>query len=150
MAEKDRTFSELLQDSPKAQAPDVVSIVGLLEKSENPEKFVLIVGDGSAHTLDVSAVRKHAVLGHCIGHVLVQLDIARKDLSGVSAHQLPLSSYKLPILDMPQQVSFTLPTRDSAPTIDVIATIGFENIWGPEIPVAEDVKSDETVGIGNL
>jgi hypothetical protein len=86
MSTEDRSFDELLKDAPKANVSDTVSIAGTLAKSDDPGKFVLTMADGKSVTLDTSAVKKHMVLGHSVGHtvVLVEVDGASAKEAGLS------------------------------------------------------------------
>lgn len=85
MSAEDRSFDELLKDAPKAHVSDTVSIAGTLAKSDDPGKFVLTMADGKSVTLDTSAVKKHMVLGHSVGHtvVLVEVDGASAEEAGL-------------------------------------------------------------------
>lgn len=77
MADEKKSFSELLKDAPLAAQEDTVSLVGALERSNQPGKFVLAVAPGSSVTLDVDAVKGYQVLGGAVGQLLVQVDIDR-------------------------------------------------------------------------
>jgi hypothetical protein len=74
---EDKSFAELVAEAPKAANADHVTLVGTLGKSDDPRKFEIILSDGSAHTLDVAAVKKHTVLGHSVGRTIVQIEIGR-------------------------------------------------------------------------
>lgn len=80
MPKDDKSFAELLKEAPKSHEADTVTLSGRLARSEDPDKFVLYVGDGQPLTVSVSAVKKHTVLGQSLGHPIVQLEIERKDL----------------------------------------------------------------------
>ena len=76
----ERSFAELLADAPRAADEKHVTLVGTLGKSDDPKTFVLYVSDGSPHTIDVAAVKKHTVLGHSVGRAIVQIEVDREHL----------------------------------------------------------------------
>jgi hypothetical protein len=109
---EDKSFAELVAEAPKAANADCVTLVGTLGKSDDPKKFVLTGSDGSAHTFDVAAVKKHTVLGHSVGRTIVQIEINQdiapasagrsdqigkpiSDGTGLLDHSIPSWDYKL-------------------------------------------------------
>lgn len=75
MAEKKKSFSELLNDAPLTTPEDTVSLVGALGRTSQAGKFVLTMGPGASVTLDTSAVKGYQVLGGGVGQLLVQVDV---------------------------------------------------------------------------
>jgi hypothetical protein len=99
-----KEFTELLKDAPLASGGDTVSLVGMLARSGDPGKFVLHLADGSSHTIDVAAVRKHSVLGQSVGHAIVQVDVDKDKAPVVEGlphppFPKPIWDPKLPIVD---------------------------------------------------
>jgi hypothetical protein len=84
----EKKFDELLSEAPLAAKEDTVTLVGALQRSHEPGKFVLAMGDGRNVTLDASAVKEHQVLGGAVGQRLVRVDVDRKkvpsDVQGVT------------------------------------------------------------------
>jgi hypothetical protein len=57
MADEKKSFNELLSEAPLAAKEDTISLVGALERSHQPGKFVLVLGGGRTLTLEVEAVK---------------------------------------------------------------------------------------------
>ena len=74
MADKTKSFSDLVSEAPLAANEDTVSLTGALARSNQPGKFVLLTQGGSI-TLDESAVKSHQVLGGNVGQTLVQVEV---------------------------------------------------------------------------
>jgi len=77
MADKKKTFNDLLSEAPLAANEDTVTLVGALSRSSQPGKFVLTTSPGNSVTLDVDAVKSHQVIGGGVGQLLVQVDVDR-------------------------------------------------------------------------
>jgi len=77
MADEKKSFQELLSGAPLATKEDTITLVGVLERSHQPGKFVLVLGLGRDVTLDVSAVRDYRVLAGMVGQTLVEIDVDR-------------------------------------------------------------------------
>lgn len=75
MAYDQQSFEKLLSEAPQAPTKETVSLVGTLAKSSEPGKFVLALQDGSTITLEIAAVRGHAVLGGSVGQTIVRVDV---------------------------------------------------------------------------
>jgi len=91
----ERSFAELLADAPRAADEKHVTLVGTLGKSDDPKTFVLYVSDGSPHTIDVAAVKKHTVLGHSVGRAIVQIEVEREHLPESLSRELGGLGYSL-------------------------------------------------------
>jgi hypothetical protein len=70
-----KPFETLLNEAPPAPAAKTVSLVGTLAQSSEEGKFVLIMQDGSAVTLETAAVKGHTVLGSSLGQTIVRVDV---------------------------------------------------------------------------
>jgi hypothetical protein len=114
MAEKKKSFSDLLSEAPLAPAEDTVSLVGALARSSQAGKFVLALSQGNSITLDVDAVKGYQVIGGGVGQLLVQVDVdktkvpqsaqavaepAKLPVTGVHDYKSPAADYKHPTLD---------------------------------------------------
>lgn len=90
----ERKFDELLSEAPLAAKEDTITLVGALQRSHEPGKFVLAMGGGRNVTLDVAAVKEHQVLGGAVGQRLVRLEVDRKkvpnDVQGMPLGPQPL------------------------------------------------------------
>jgi hypothetical protein len=100
MAEKKKSFSDLLSEAPLAPAEDTV-------------KFILALSQGNSITLDVDAVKGYQVIGGGVGQLLVQVDVdktkvpqaaavaepAKLPVTGVHDLKSPIADYKHPTLD---------------------------------------------------
>jgi hypothetical protein len=113
MAEKKKSFSDLLSEAPLAPAEDTVSLVGALARSSQAGKFILALSQGNSITLDVDAVKGYQVIGGGVGQLLVQVDVdktkvpqaaavaepAKLPVTGVHDLKSPIADYKHPTLD---------------------------------------------------
>jgi hypothetical protein len=73
MATDRKPFRELVGEAP--MATETVSLVGMLSRSREDEKFILTLGDGRSLALEIDAVKDYAVLGGTIGQVVVRIEI---------------------------------------------------------------------------
>lgn len=88
----EQTFEELLKAAPKAPSVEMVSLTGTLARANDATKFVLLVAHGNPITLDIAAVKSHAVLGYANGQPVVRVDIARESLpEGTARPMQPFS-----------------------------------------------------------
>lgn len=87
MADKKKSFTELLSEAPLTTQEDTISLVGALGRSSQSGKFVLALGPGQSVTLDASAVKNYQVLGGGVGQVLVQIDVDRDKVPADVAQQ---------------------------------------------------------------
>src|SRR6516164_9426664 len=79
MADEKKSFSELLSAAPLAAGEDTITLAGALERSHEPDKFVLVLGGGRSVTLEIDAVKDYRVLGGVVGQSpLVQVDLDRE------------------------------------------------------------------------
>jgi hypothetical protein len=77
MAGETKSFSELLKEAPLAVDEKIITITGVLSRSNEPGKFVLRTGDNRILTLDVDAVKGHQVLSGMVGQTIVQVELDR-------------------------------------------------------------------------
>jgi hypothetical protein len=75
MASEDKSFADLVAESPAAPAEGTVRLVGALAKSREAGKFVLTLQDGRTVTLETSAVKGHTVLGSSLGRAIVRIEV---------------------------------------------------------------------------
>jgi hypothetical protein len=68
-----KSFKALLEEAPIAT--DTVSLVGTVSRSHEPDKFVIILGDGRSVTLETDAVKDYTVMGGAIGQLVVKIEI---------------------------------------------------------------------------
>jgi hypothetical protein len=150
MAKDEKTFAELLAESPKAAGENTVTLVGTVARHENPEKFVLYAQDGGSHTLDVAAVKKHTVMGQSVGHAVVQIEIDR-DRAPQLGPSGRFSSPK-PIWDTPKFPPYDkLPIWDlKHPPFDKLPIWDPKYPWLEKIPIADiprkEIGSDGPLG----
>ena len=78
MADEKKSFSEFVSAAPLAAAEDTINLVGAVERSHQPNKFVLVLGSGRSVTLEIDAVKDYRVLGGLVGQLLVQVDLDRE------------------------------------------------------------------------
>lgn len=95
MAEKKKSFTELLSEAPLAAPEETVTLVGALGRSSHAGKFVLATGPGASITLDVSAVKNYQVLGGGVGQVLVQVDVDRDKVPAEATQQAAVTPFAL-------------------------------------------------------
>ena len=69
----EKKFDELLSEAPLAINEGTTSLVGALQRSREPGKFVLVLSSGRNVTLNASDVKEHEVLGSMIGQPLVRV-----------------------------------------------------------------------------
>ena len=108
MAKDEKTFADLVKDAPSGAETGTVTVVGLLAKSDDPKKFVLHLQGGRSHTVDTAAVKKHTVLGHSVGHAVVQLEIDRESLPAQTDQphaQLSIGAYGGPFTSFVDHIS---------------------------------------------
>jgi len=75
MTSEAKAFEDLVKEAPEAERAGTVSLVGTLARSSEPGKFVLVLQDGGALTLEIAAVKGHAVLGSSLGRTIVRVDV---------------------------------------------------------------------------
>ena len=84
MATEEKTFDALLNEAPMYRLSGTVTLTGALARSPEDGKFALVQADGSAITLDSSAVNSHTVIGSSFGQQIVQVELdAEKVPQGV-------------------------------------------------------------------
>lgn len=94
MAEKKKSFSDLLNDAPLAAQEDTITLVGALARSNQSGKFVLTLGSGNTVTLDVAAVKGYQVMGGAVGQPLVQVEVDREKVPETVQGQLgPIKTF---------------------------------------------------------
>ena len=80
MTKSQSEFQTLLSEAPvapHAQEADTVTVVGILGRTTNPERFVLTLPSGRSETLDVAAVRSAKKVASAIAS-LVELELDAK------------------------------------------------------------------------
>ena len=120
MAEEDRSFAELVAEAPPAPAEGAVSLVGTLAKSSEHGKFVLILQDGQTITLEVSAVKGHAVLGASLGRTIVRVDVEAGKVPALSPQPLAQGVVS-PLVSVPvgnRDITVTDPHHDAGTGIE--------------------------------
>lgn len=133
MAGNGKSFEELVNDAPPAQAAGTVSLVGMLAKSSEPGKFVLTLRDGSELTLETAAVKEHEVLGASVGQTIVRVDVEAADIPATSPTRVP-DMFKAPNdlggthQGMDRALPFALATAHQAALSTVAA---LEAAWSP-------------------
>jgi hypothetical protein len=71
----EKNFNELLSEAPMAASEGTTSLVGALQRSRKPGKFVLVLSNGRNVSLNSADVKDHQVLGSMIGQPLVRVTI---------------------------------------------------------------------------
>lgn len=118
MAEKKKSFSEILNDAPLAAQEDTVTLTGALARSNQPGKFVLAMGPGNTVTLDVDAVKSYQMLGGAVGQPLVQLELDKAKLpAGVQPQEIrTFAPFDVPITTPITDIGATHPAIDNPQT----------------------------------
>ena len=70
-------FRRLLNEAAMADA-DTVTVTGILGKTADPDRFVLMLPNGRSETLEVGAVKSARKIGNAIGQALVELQLDAK------------------------------------------------------------------------
>jgi hypothetical protein len=78
MATNESDFAKLLLDAPMARDADIVTVVGILERTHDTARFMLRMSDGRSVVLDVDAVKSAKTIAGAIGQSLVQLELDAK------------------------------------------------------------------------
>jgi hypothetical protein len=92
MAEKKKSFGELVNDAPLATHEDTVTLVGALARSSQEGKFELTLSPGNSVTLDVAAVKNYTLLAGAVGQTLVQVELDRAKLPETVPGNAPFTS----------------------------------------------------------
>ena len=93
MAEKKKSFSDLLSEAPLAPAEDTVTLVGALARSSQSGKFVLALSQGNSVTLDIDSVKGYQVIGGGVGQLLVQVDVDKAKVPQAAQAAEPASKF---------------------------------------------------------
>jgi hypothetical protein len=75
MARQQDSFRDLVAKAPPAPSEDPIQLVGKLTKSKHKGKFVLILQDGGAVTLNTADVKNYTVLENALWLNLVQVEV---------------------------------------------------------------------------
>jgi hypothetical protein len=106
-------FRELLKGASEAPPMGTVALTGVVERTPDPNKFGLLLGNGQRVMLEIDSVRSFAELGSLSGQKVVRVDIdAEKRLS---PEPLPWVTPAVP---------FALATQLQAPFSMLAATQG--------------------------
>ena len=162
MAEKRKSFSDLLSEAPLAPAEDTVSLVGALARSSQAGKFILALSQGNSVTLDVDAVKGYQVIGGGVGQLLVQVDVdktkvpqsaqavaepAKLPVTGIRDYKSPIADYKHPTLDKYpwEEPVHTHPETDTAFAAQASPSINFTGIHDYKHPTLDKHPWEEVV-----
>jgi hypothetical protein len=85
MSTEEKSFADLVKEGPAQPAMGTISLIGTLAQSSEAGKFVLILQDGRSVTLEIAAVKGHAVLGASVGQAIVRVDIDAGKIPTISA-----------------------------------------------------------------
>jgi hypothetical protein len=89
---KTESFAELLKAAPKATTDAGIALVGTLSQTDDASKFTLTLSSGQTVTLDVAAVKRHAVIGNADGRPVVRIEVDGANLPKTSTNSaLPFS-----------------------------------------------------------
>jgi len=161
MAEKKKSFSDLLSEAPLAPAEDTVTLVGALARSSQAGKFILALSQGNSITLDVDAVKGYQVIGGGVGQLLVQVDVdktkvpqaaavaepAKLPVTGVHDLKSPIADYKHPTLDKYpwEEPVRTHPETDASFTAHASPNLTFTGIHDYKHPTLDKHPWEEVV-----
>ena len=73
--ENKKTFKDLLNDMPLAAIQEATSITGVIARSPEPDRFVMLTVNGGHVTLPIEAVIDYQRIGGSIGQEIVQLQV---------------------------------------------------------------------------
>jgi hypothetical protein len=89
-------FQRLLSEAPMASNADTVTVVGILARTGDAERFVLTLAGGRSVTLDVDAVKSAKKIAGAIGQAMVQLELDAKKAPENVREFRPELNYKIP------------------------------------------------------
>src|SRR5580704_8294957 len=117
MAEEKKSFEELLSSAPLAAKEDTVTLIGVLERSNQPGRFVLALDSGRSLTLEVKAVKDYRVLAGMVGQTVVEIDVARDHVPKEIKEEM-LRPLTIAVRDQPAHTGapdtiFTVPQHDN-------------------------------------
>jgi hypothetical protein len=141
MASEEKSFENLLKEAPSAPPPGAVSVVGILSQSQEPEKFVLSLQNGSAVTLEKASVKGFAVLASSVGQTIVRVDLDPAKLPRTDPEPVP---WVLPGPAAP--FALAAPQQAAAATIAALERFKIGTLWWDVWGVPTGVGLDQTVG----
>jgi hypothetical protein len=82
MSKLESDFQKLLSEAPMAPDADTITVVGILARSPDTDRFILTLANGRTETLDVDAVKSAKIISGAIGQSVVQLELDAKRVPG--------------------------------------------------------------------